>query len=145
MALCLSKGLQVEKAELYAYLQSLPDESLGGVFSAHVIEHLAPERLPDVIRAIAAKLRRGGVLALETPNPECLAIFATHFYLDPTHVRPIPPGLLTFYCEEAGLGRIEVRRLSPAVDTAPSLASLPEDFRNAFFGGLDYELTARKL
>jgi 2-polyprenyl-3-methyl-5-hydroxy-6-metoxy-1,4-benzoquinol methylase len=145
VALCLSKGLSVERADLLTHLPSLPEESLGGIFSAHVVEHLPPERLPEVIRAAASRLRRGGILAIETPNPECLAIFATHFYLDPTHVRPIPPGLLTFYCEEAGFGRIEIHRLSPAVDAAPSLASLAEDFRNAFFGGLDYALTARKL
>ena len=82
---------------------------------------------------------------METPNPECLAIFATHFYLDPTHTRPIPPPLMAFYLEEAGLGRIEVERLYPAVDTMPSLAALPEDFRKEFFGSLDYAIFGRKL
>jgi SAM-dependent methyltransferase len=144
VAVCLAKGLDAVQADLLAYLPALPDESLGGIFCAHVVEHLPPERLPELIRHAAAKLRRGGVLAIETPNPECLAIFATHFYLDPTHVRPVPPALLRFYMEEAGLGRIELHRLAPALDEAPSLASLPEDFRSAFFGGLDYALIARK-
>jgi hypothetical protein len=35
--------------------------------------------------------------------------------------------------------------LSPAVESMPSLASLPEDFREAFFGALDYAIIARKL
>jgi O-antigen chain-terminating methyltransferase len=143
-AMCQAKGLAVETADLLSYLLSLPDESTGGIFSAHVIEHLPPARLPDVIRAAASKLRRGGVLAIETPNPECLAIFSTHFYLDPTHVRPLPPALLSFYVEEAGLGRVEVHRLSPAIEGAPSLGSVPEEFRKAFFDGLDYALVARK-
>jgi hypothetical protein len=43
-------------------------------------------------------------VAIETPNPECLAIFATHFYIDPTHRHPIPPALASFYLEEAGFG-----------------------------------------
>jgi 2-polyprenyl-3-methyl-5-hydroxy-6-metoxy-1,4-benzoquinol methylase len=145
VALCRAKGLEVEAADLLSYLPSLPDESLDGIFCAHVVEHLAPERLPEAIRAAAQKLARGGILALETPNPESLAIFATHFYLDPTHARPVPPALLNFYAEEAGLGRIEVHRLSPAVEDAPSLHSIPEDFREAFFGALDYALIARKL
>ena len=51
------------------------------------------------------------MIAIETPNPECLAIFATHFYLDPTHTRPVPHPLLVFYLEEFGVGNIEVRRL----------------------------------
>jgi hypothetical protein len=40
---------------------------------------------------------------------------------------------------------IEVRKLAPAVETMPSLSSLPEDFREAFFGGLDYAIIGRKL
>ena len=142
---CRSKGLEVDCGDLLERLPALADGSLGGVFAAHMVEHLPPERLPGLIRAAAAKLRPDGVLAIETPNPECLAIFATHFYLDPTHVRPVPPGLLRFYMEESGLGRIEVHRLSPAVDDAPSLASLPADFREAFFGALDYAIVGWKL
>ena len=72
-------------------------------------------------------------------------IFATHFYLDPTHHRPVPHPLLAFYLEEFGVGNIEVRKLSPAVESMPSLKSLPEDFRDAFFGGLDYAILGRKL
>jgi len=142
---CRSKGLEVECGDVLQFLPELADGSLGGVFSAHVVEHVPPERLPALIRAAAAKLRPDGVLAIETPNPECLAIFATHFYLDPTHVRPVPAGLLRFYLEESGLGRIEVHRLSPALEDAPSLASLPADFREAFFGGLDYAIVGWKL
>jgi len=109
------------------------------------VEHLPAERLPEMIRLCASRLRRSGVIAIETPNPECLAIFATHFYLDPTHQRPVPHPLLAFYLEEFGVGNIEVRKLSPAVESMPSLKSLPEDFREAFFGGLDYAILGKKL
>ena len=145
IARCREKGLEVERADLFAYLDSLPDRSLGGIFCAQVIEHLPPESLPAMIRLAAQKLSRDGLLALETPNPECLAIFATHFYLDPTHTRPVPHPLAAFYMEESGLGLIEVRQLSPALESMPALASLPEDFRNAFFGGLDYAIFGTKL
>ncbi len=110
-----------------------------------MVEHLPPERLPEMIRLCSSRLTRNGVIAIETPNPECLAIFGTHFYLDPTHHRPVPHPLLAFYLEEFGFGATEVRRLSPAVESMPSLASLPEDFREAFFGALDYAIIARKL
>ena len=145
VALCLSKGLEAERADLFAYSSALPDASLGGVVCCQVVEHLPPERLPEMIRLLHAKLRAGALLAIETPNPECLAIFATHFYLDPTHRHPIPPALMSFYLEEAGFGRIEVKRLSPAIETMPALAELPEGFRKEFFGGLDYSVFARKL
>ncbi len=110
-----------------------------------VVEHLPPERLPEMIRLLHDKLRAGALIAIETPNPECLAIFATHFYIDPTHRHPIPPALMSFYLEEAGFGRIEVERLSPAVEAMPSLAELPEAFRKDFFGSLDYAVFATRL
>ena len=58
---------------------------------------------------------------METPNPECLANFATHFYLDPTHRRPVPPILAAFHMEEAGLGRIEIKRLCQSLGGAELL------------------------
>jgi 2-polyprenyl-3-methyl-5-hydroxy-6-metoxy-1,4-benzoquinol methylase len=145
VALCRSKDLRVEKADLFSYLDSLAASALDGIFLAQVVEHLPPDRLHEFIRLAAGKLARGGVLAIETPNPECLAIFTTHFYLDPSHTRPVPPALLNFYMEEFGFGGIEIHRLSPAAETLPGLGSLPEDFRQAFFGGLDYAIVGRRL
>jgi 2-polyprenyl-3-methyl-5-hydroxy-6-metoxy-1,4-benzoquinol methylase len=145
VALCRSKGLRAEKSDLFVYLNGLAGAALDGAFLAQVVEHLPPERIPELIRLASVRLARGGLLAIETPNPECLAVFATHFLLDPSHTRPIPPALLHFYMEEAGFGKIEIHRLSPAVESLPALASLPQDFRDAFFGGLDYAILGRKL
>jgi 2-polyprenyl-3-methyl-5-hydroxy-6-metoxy-1,4-benzoquinol methylase len=142
---CRTKGLKADEADLFGYLAAQPDASFDGIFCAQVVEHLSPAQLPEVIRLTARTLRRGGVLVIETPNPECLAIFSTHFYLDPTHKRPVPHALLAFYMEECGIGQIEVDRRSPAFETMPALAALPEDFRDAFFGGLDYAIVGRKL
>ena len=145
VAVCRQKGLEAETADLFAYLEALPEAALDGIFCAQVVEHLAPERLPVALKLCASRLSRGGVMAIETPKPECLAIFATHFYLDPTHARPVPHALLAFYLEEFGMGGIEVKKLAPARDSMPSLNSLPEDFREAFFGALDYAIVAKKL
>jgi O-antigen chain-terminating methyltransferase len=142
---CREKGLQAEVADLFPFLAAQPDEEFDGVLSSQVVEHLPPDRLPEMIRLCATKLRRGGILAIETPNPECLAIFATYFYLDPTHTRPMPHQYLQFCMEEAGLTGIEVHRVNPAVNTMPELASLPADFRERFFGGLDYAIVGRKI
>jgi len=145
VAMCRAKGLNAEVADLFVYLNDLPEASLDGIFCSQVVEHLAPERLPEMIKLCATRLSRGGVIAIETPNPECLAIFATHFYLDPTHTRPVPAALLAFYMEEFGIGRIETRKLAPAVESMPSLAELPAAFRETFFGALDYAILGKKL
>ena len=145
VAVCRLKGLDAEIADVFPYLASIEEGTLDGIFCSQVVEHLPPERLPEMIRLCAERLARGGVIVIETPNPECLAIFATHFYLDPTHTRPVPHPLLMFYLEEYGVGLMQLRRLSPAVETMPSLGSLPDDFRGAFFDALDYAVIGRKL
>jgi 2-polyprenyl-3-methyl-5-hydroxy-6-metoxy-1,4-benzoquinol methylase len=145
IAYCHSKGLTVEQADLFSYLDALPDHSLDGIFSSQVVEHLPGERIPEMIRLCAAKLVTGGLVAIETPNPACLAIFATHFYLDPTHVRPVPSALLAFYMEENGLGGVEVVERFPAIESFPELQELPDGVRHKFFGGLDYVIFAKKL
>ena len=40
--LCRDKGLDVSVDDAFAYLGALPDDSLGGIFAAQVIEHLHP-------------------------------------------------------------------------------------------------------
>jgi 2-polyprenyl-3-methyl-5-hydroxy-6-metoxy-1,4-benzoquinol methylase len=145
VALCHSKGLNAETADLFDYLNSQVDDSIGGLYCSQVIEHLPPSLVPQLVRLGAAKLKRGAWMAFETPNPECLAIFATHFYLDPTHTRPVPPMLMAFYLEEAGLGRIEIVRLSPAVESIPAVGELPEAVRNSLFNGMDYAIFGMKL
>jgi 2-polyprenyl-3-methyl-5-hydroxy-6-metoxy-1,4-benzoquinol methylase len=145
VALCRSKGLEVEQADMFAYLESLADGSLGGAYCAQVVEHLPPVAVPHLVKLLSQKLRLDALVAIETPNPECLAIFATHFYLDPTHTRPVPSPLLRFYLESAGFGSIEIQSLTPAVDSMPALAELPPAVRETFFGGLDYAIVARKL
>ncbi|MCU1326601.1 MAG: Methyltransferase type 11 [Bryobacterales bacterium] len=145
VAQCRTKGLNAEVADLFEFLPTQPEEEFDGIFCSQVVEHLQPETLPAMVALCASRLRPGGILAFETPNPECLAIFATHFYLDPTHTRPVPHELLAFYMEEAGLGGIQMHRLSPPIDTIPELAELPENFRRRFFGSLDYAIIARRL
>ncbi len=54
-------------------------------------------------RSPAEKLAEGGVLVLETPNPESLVAGSVNFHRDLTHVRPIHPDTLAFLCRERGL------------------------------------------
>jgi O-antigen chain-terminating methyltransferase len=145
IAVCREKGLEAETADLFDYLRGLDEGELDGIFCAQVVEHLPPERLPEMIRLAASRLDRNGIMVIETPNPECLAIFTTYFYLDPTHYRPVPAKLLAFYLSEFGIGDLQVRRMEQAVDALPALADLPAEFREVFFGGLDYAIVGKKI
>ena len=52
---------------------------------------------------------------------------------------------MVFYLEEFGFGNVHVHRLSPAVETMPALATIPAEFREVFFGALDYAVVGRRL
>jgi SAM-dependent methyltransferase len=145
VAYCRSKGLDAEVADLFEYLAKAPLASLGGIFCSQVVEHLPADRLPEFIRLAAAALRPGGIIGIETPNPQCLAIFATHFYLDPTHTRPVPAPLLAYYLEEEGFAVTSCEFRNPPERDWPSLKALPEEVRRDFFNGFDSMTFAQRL
>lgn len=150
LAAAREKGLEVTQGDLFDFLAAQPDGSWDGVVCAHVVEHVPPLQLARFADLIHAKLSPGGVCAIETPNPRCLAIFAGDFYLDPTHQRPVPPALLDFLLRESGFGQVETIERHPASEVFPEIAKMDENealrgFRERFFGGLDYAIIARKL
>ena len=110
---CRQSGLEVVEADALAYLRSLPDRSLDAATSFHLVEHLPFETLIKLLDEIVRTLRSGGLLILETPNPENFMVGSCSFYADPTHRNPIPSATLQFLLESRGLGRIEVMKLRP--------------------------------
>jgi hypothetical protein len=67
--------------------------------------------LQDLVSESLRALVPGGLLILETPNPENLLVGASEFYLDPTHQRPLPSKLLAFLIEYTGSERVKILRL----------------------------------
>jgi O-antigen chain-terminating methyltransferase len=53
---------------------------------------------------------------METPNPENVIVATQTFWLDPTHVRPLPPALLEVVVIDAGLEIEALLRLNPPGD-----------------------------
>ena len=95
---------------------------------------------------MAKKLRSGALAVIETPNPECLAIFATHFLYRPdAHASRAAAAAADFIWKKPDSGAWKSSALSPAVDSMPSLEELPAGVREQFFGGLDYVIFGRKL
>ncbi len=131
--LCRERGLEAEAGDLFAFLEALPAESLAGVVSFHVIEHLPGGALDRLVRLAWRALRPGGVLILETPNPLSMVVAARNFWLDPTHVRPVHPESLRLIYELAGFEPVERLDLRPfpTADRLPEidLALLPAEQR----------------
>jgi SAM-dependent methyltransferase len=111
--LCREKGLDVVEQDLFEYLESLPDESLGGLFSAQVIEHLAASDQLHFVSLAYRKTRPGSPVVFETINPQCVFAMTRNFFLDPTHVRPVHPETLKFAMESVEFRNVGLRFSSP--------------------------------
>jgi SAM-dependent methyltransferase len=133
VALCRERGLEAEEGDAFAALAALPERSLGGVVSFHVIEHLPAALLDRLVRLAYRALKPGGVLILETPNALSMLVAARSFWLDPTHQRPVHPESLKLMYELAGFDPIERLDLRPYPDSERlpeiDLAQLPEEQR----------------
>ena len=109
----LDMGLHAECVEATEFIASLPDADLDGVVMFHVVEHMSTAALAKLLEELARVLRPGGLLIIETPNPENLRVGAHTFWLDPTHVRPVPPLLLEMLVANLGFAIVESLRLHP--------------------------------
>lgn len=150
IALLEEKGIEIVAEDAVAHLEGLEDRSLGGIVGSHLVEHLPAAAVTRLVAAAVEKLSDGGVLILETPNPESLIAGSVNFHRDLTHVRPIHPDTLAFLAESAGFSSVEVRRLSPVPDDDllptsddPSVKEIVERLNDLIYGYQDYAVVAR--
>ena len=108
---CRERHLNVLHGDAIEHLSNQPSNSLSIISAFHFVEHIAFEDLQKVVLESLRVLRPGGLLILETPNPENIEVASCNFYLDPTHQRPIPPQLLAFLPEYCGFVKTSVVRL----------------------------------
>ncbi|MCC2960806.1 methyltransferase domain-containing protein [Massilia sp. IC2-278] len=111
LAACRERGLDVSTADALSSLRTLPDASVTLVSAFHLVEHIPFDDVQELIAQALRVLQPGGLLILETPNPENLVVGSTNFYTDPSHLRPVPPLLLDFAVEFTGFARHKVVRL----------------------------------
>jgi 2-polyprenyl-3-methyl-5-hydroxy-6-metoxy-1,4-benzoquinol methylase len=110
---CRARGLDATTADARSYLQSLPDESLGGLIAVQVIEHLEPAYLSQMLALAFDKVRPGGRVVLETINPACWVAFFESFIRDLTHVKPIHPETLQYLLQANGFSNVEIVYRAP--------------------------------
>ena len=143
LAISNAAGLSVVKSDIIEYLQKIQDNSVEIVSGFHIIEHISSDSLQILVKETFRVLKPGGLLILETPNPENLLVSTTEFYLDPTHNKPIPPKLLYFLAEYNGFARIKLLRMQES----QSISSLADDIdvTDIFFAvSPDYAVVAQK-
>jgi SAM-dependent methyltransferase len=110
---CRAQGLEAVEGDALAYLQSLPDQSLGGLFAAQVAEHLEPDYLLELLEEAFVKLRPGSAIVLETINVSSWFAFFSSYIRDITHVRPLHPDTLSYLLTAHGFQEVTVRYSAP--------------------------------
>lgn len=124
VAACTERGLSAVAGDALAYLESLPDGSLGGLIALQVVEHLDPPVLVRFIETAFLKLRPGAPIVLETINAACWMAFFETYIRDLTHARPLHPDTLKYLVQAAGFQHADVRFRAP-VEASDRLPTVP--------------------
>lgn len=143
---CRKDGLDVDCIDILGGLARQPDASLAAITSFHVIEHLPFAVLFTALEQAWRALRPGGVLILETPNPENLLVGSHTFYHDFTHRNPVTPAAITFLARYLNFAEVRVERLNPYPESAkvPGIDLLTERVNGHLCGPQDFALIAKK-
>lgn len=141
LAACKEAGASVSKKGAVEFLQTLQPESQIAISAIHLAEHLPFTELLQIVREAKRVLVPGGLLILETPNPENLKVSSLSFHFDPTHRHPLPNELLVFLAKFVGFNRTTVLRLHESSGLTSSYSTL-----NNVLNGVspDYAIVAQK-
>lgn len=147
-----SRGHEVVNADVLDYLRAQDADTFAAITSMHLVEHIPHPVLLELLDEALRILRPGGALILETPNPENVLVGACRFYMDPTHLNPIPPLLLQWVVKARGFEDAVIERLSEHRGQ-PELQPVPDEQPGAqqinqmvawFTAAPDYAVIARK-
>jgi O-antigen chain-terminating methyltransferase len=147
------RGFDVSLKGIPDCFGEVEDGSLGAIVAMHVVEHLSVDALIALFRDAAFALRKGGLLIIETPNAESIAVSASDFWRDPTHIAPRHPAALTVLAREHGFEIDEIRAVHelpegmriPVQETdAPELRRVVEAINDRLFAPQDLRLVLRK-
>jgi O-antigen chain-terminating methyltransferase len=143
---CLAQGHQVEQGDALAWMEQQQPQSQHLVSSFHVIEHIPFNQYYLWFEQFSRILAPGGMLILETPNPENVLVGSHTFYHDPTHLNPITPTLLKFTAQFFGLQVLAIERLNPYPESAKVKGhdELTERVNGHLCGPQDFGLIAIK-
>lgn len=139
---CIDLNLPAVKGDIIDYLATVPNESQVVVSAFHVVEHISFNQLQTLVSESIRVLKPGGLLIMETPNPENIVVGTSGFYLDPTHIRPIPSLLLSFIAEYSEFKKVKTLRLQESAELKSKTQITLSDVINGT--SPDYAIIAQK-
>lgn len=142
------KGFDAVNDEAIHYLIQQKANSLAGITGFHLAEHIPFESLLTLMAEAQRCLVKGGILLLETPNPESLFVGAYTFHYDPSHLKPLPPAIVQFSALFKGFERADIMRMQPELTEQQIKAATKnttlQDALQRLYGPRDYALVAYK-
>lgn len=136
------KGLKAVQGDALNFLLSKDPQTYGAITGFHIAEHIPFNFLYRIFQACHAALSDNGFVLFETPNPENMIVGSCAFYMDPSHLHPLPPDLLAFALEQCGFRKVEIRRIHPV--EGHEKEKVPQEFKNRFYGPRDYAVIGYK-
>src|SRR5262245_15044354 len=165
VALCRSRGLQVDQGDAVSYLERQADNSLGGIVAIQVVEHFEPAYLVRFLETAYQKMKPAAPLILETLNPACWMAYFECYIRDLTHQRPLHPDTLRYLVSASGFTQVDVQyrqavreedrleRVALAADHLPradvavvaaALNAHADKLNARLFSSMDYAVVARR-
>lgn len=125
------RGLDATLGAVPECFAAIENASLGSVVAMHVVEHLPVDALVALFLESSRVLEPGGLLMIETPNAESMAMSASDFWRDPTHIAPRHVAALTVLAREHAFAIEEVRAVHelPEGTRIPILESDPPELQ----------------
>jgi SAM-dependent methyltransferase len=142
---CRQRGLKVQQTEALAALRQCADASQALVSGFQVAEQLPFEDLQKLVKEAARVLKPGGILILETPDPENIMVGTSYFHLDPRRLKPLPPLLLSYLAKYHGFSKTKILRPRGATKKDETVdVSLLSVLSALGVSSLNYALIAQK-
>lgn len=146
--LCTNQNLEAVQEDAIHYLTTQPAGSYNMITGFQIVEHIDSDYLLQVLEETSRVLKPDGIAIFETPNPENLIVGACNFYIDPTHIRPIPPVRLQFFAQSCGFKKVDILRVSPygaiSVQDVENPSRVELEMARFFNNEADYAIIAYK-
>ncbi len=130
------RGLDVVNSDALDYLEKI--SQAGGISAFHLLEHFSFPMVFDFLYLAYKKLIKGGIIIIETPNPNNLIVGSNNFYYDFTHITKLPPKLLEKTFEYVGFRDVKIVYLHEMVKGELN------DSEKMIYGPQDYGIIAYK-
>jgi len=142
----VQRRLNIINKDIFEFLKEAEPGKYDGCFASHIVEHMLPVQVEEMLGLLYKALNPGSPLVIITPNMANIRRSTGDFWRDPSHVRPYPVSALSKLLKRQGWEMVDSGEHS---DRPPSIRrKLVYGLRNLLLGrywaGDDVYVVAKK-